>query len=204
MPTAHPQGTRRAARRRREGLGLEHVSRERLRRAGLYRQAVCQEYGVAESELLGPGREQRVAEARQVWCYLLMSDLGLTSIQAGLLVGRDHTTVLHARGRIAARATSPRLAARLDEIRAAYLRLDRRASEQAGAAPAAPEDAQGERPSPRLRQRRAARSCPAVERVAAERMPPVWYPDPLSLYWRQTLRRRERALSYRTGAAQWS
>lgn len=171
------------------GRSVDDISAARRRLAALYRRAICREYRVTAEQLMGRGRDVLLAEARQVWYYVLRADLGLSVTQTAHLVGRDHSTVLHGSARIAAQAETPRLAAALAGVRATYLALDWQGVQEAEVA---------RRAIPRVR-----RQCPAVEQVQAERMPPPWRYDPLSLYWRRELRRRERSLSYRTGAAQW-
>lgn len=65
-------------------------------------QAVADFYGLSLEDLTGRSRRQEVAYPRQVACYLLRQDTGLSLPQIGqLLGGRDHSTVLHACERIA-------------------------------------------------------------------------------------------------------
>src|SRR5438874_1527005 len=65
-------------------------------------QAICDYYGLSRAVLLGKSREMTVAQARQVAMYLLREDAGLTATRVGLELSRDHATVLHGHGKIAA------------------------------------------------------------------------------------------------------
>jgi len=65
-------------------------------------EAVAAFYGLTLEELTGRSRRQAVAHPRQVACYLLRQEAGLSLPQIGQwLGGRDHSTVLHACERIA-------------------------------------------------------------------------------------------------------
>jgi chromosomal replication initiator protein len=58
--------------------------------------AVCAFFDVKPTLLKGPKRDATVVKARQVCMYLLKSELGLTFVEIGnLLGGRDHTTIMH-------------------------------------------------------------------------------------------------------------
>ena len=85
-------------------------------------QAVCAYYGLPRSVLLGRSRELAVAQARHVAMFLLRED-GLTATQAGLELSRDHSTVLHGHGKVAAAvvAGDATTAAILDSIRKSLL-----------------------------------------------------------------------------------
>ncbi len=64
--------------------------------------AVAEFYGLTVEDLTGRSRRQEVAYPRQVACYLLRQEAGLSLPQIGeCLGGRDHSTVLHACERIA-------------------------------------------------------------------------------------------------------
>lgn len=53
--------------------------------------------------LMSKCRKARITSARQVVCYLLREHAGLRFERIGLLLGRDHTTVIHSHNLIAAR-----------------------------------------------------------------------------------------------------
>ena len=58
---------------------------------------------VTVAAILGPGRTPTVAQARHLCTYLLMEDARLTCVAtAKALGGRDHSTILHSRARVAA------------------------------------------------------------------------------------------------------
>lgn len=57
---------------------------------------VCDFYGVKPTQLKGPKRDASLVRARQIAMYLLKTQLGLTHVEIGnLLGGRDHTTIMH-------------------------------------------------------------------------------------------------------------
>lgn len=57
---------------------------------------VCLFYSVKPTQLRGPKRNASLVRARQVLMYLLKTELAMTYVEIGnLLGGRDHTTVMH-------------------------------------------------------------------------------------------------------------
>lgn len=62
---------------------------------------VSKYYQVGKRILLGDTRARSVARPRQILMYLLRTYLGVSLEEVGRLVGRDHTTVMHAVGKIA-------------------------------------------------------------------------------------------------------
>ncbi len=58
--------------------------------------AVSKYYSLGKHSLLGTSRSRPVARPRQLLMYLLRIYLGLPLQEVGRLVGRDHTTVMHA------------------------------------------------------------------------------------------------------------
>lgn len=57
---------------------------------------ICTYYNIKSTQLKGPKRDAALVKPRQVCMYLLYSELGLTYIEIGnLLGGRDHTTIMH-------------------------------------------------------------------------------------------------------------
>ena len=70
-------------------------------------EAVSLYYRVGKRALLGDSRARPVARPRQVLMYLLRTHLGISLEEVGRLVGdRDHTTVMHAVGKITELATT--------------------------------------------------------------------------------------------------
>lgn len=65
---------------------------------------ICAEYCVSRVEIMGRGRPERIAHARQMLMAILV-ELGFTSVQVGRYLRRDHGTVLHG-----ARAVADRIA----------------------------------------------------------------------------------------------
>ena len=65
--------------------------------------AVCKYYGISKSDMIGKKKSKEIVDPRQMCMYLfteLMPNLPLKSI-GNLFGGRDHTTIMHARDKIA-------------------------------------------------------------------------------------------------------
>ncbi len=63
--------------------------------------AVCEKFGLSHEELVGRSRARTVARPRQIAMYLSRTLLGAPSTQIGQRFGgKDHSTVLHAHGRV--------------------------------------------------------------------------------------------------------
>jgi len=70
-------------------------------------EAVSNYYQIGKRSLLGDSRARPVARPRQILMYLLRTHLGIPLEEVGRLVGgRDHTTVMHAVGKITELATT--------------------------------------------------------------------------------------------------
>lgn len=70
-------------------------------------EAVSSYYQVGKRSLLGDSRARPIARPRQILMYLLRTHLGISLEEVGRLVGdRDHTTVMHAVGKITELATT--------------------------------------------------------------------------------------------------
>jgi len=96
---------------------LRRLQRAQVAEARRIRAVVTDRYGLTLADLRSPNRQRTVAEARQVAMYLMRTDLrwplgtGARARNAlfpaqrigRLLGGRDHATVLHGVGAIAAR-----------------------------------------------------------------------------------------------------
>lgn len=68
--------------------------------------AVCQYYQIGKRKLLGDSRSRPIARPRQILMYLLRTDFGIPLEEVGRIVGRDHTTVMHAVEKITELATN--------------------------------------------------------------------------------------------------
>ncbi len=68
--------------------------------------AVAKYYSLGKRSLLGPSRARPIARPRQILMYLLRRELGLPLEEVGRVVGRDHTTVMHAVEKITQLASS--------------------------------------------------------------------------------------------------
>jgi chromosomal replication initiator protein len=62
----------------------------------------CKYFDVSKEDLLGKKRDKKIVEPRQICIYVIseMLPLPLTAI-GELMGGRDHTTVLHAKNKVA-------------------------------------------------------------------------------------------------------
>jgi chromosomal replication initiator protein len=70
-------------------------------------EAVSSYYQIGKRSLLGDSRARPIARPRQVLMYLLRTHLGISLEEVGRLIGdRDHTTVMHAVGKITELATT--------------------------------------------------------------------------------------------------
>lgn len=59
--------------------------------------AICSFYNIKTTQLKGERRESRLVGPRHICMYLLKTEVGLTFVEIGnLLGGRDHSTVIHA------------------------------------------------------------------------------------------------------------
>ncbi|MBP5308421.1 MAG: chromosomal replication initiator protein DnaA [Clostridia bacterium] len=64
--------------------------------------AVCDYYHVSEKDLVGKKKNKEIAEPRQICVYLMTELMTLPLVSIGQAVGgRDHTTVIHARDKVA-------------------------------------------------------------------------------------------------------
>jgi hypothetical protein len=61
--------------------------------------AVCAEFDVSKSQILGDRRGGAISRPRQAAMYLIHGILGFSLPQTGRIFDRDHTTVMHARNR---------------------------------------------------------------------------------------------------------
>lgn len=60
--------------------------------------AICEVYDVFPKELMGTGRTHKIAKARKHFYWAISRYFPSISIsQAGRLVGRDHSTIIHSR-----------------------------------------------------------------------------------------------------------
>lgn len=67
--------------------------------------AVCKHFSIKKTALLGASRAQTVAMPRQVLMYFLRTELHLPLQEVGRVVGRDHTTVIHAVNKVSSLAS---------------------------------------------------------------------------------------------------
>lgn len=81
---------------------LGHISSERpiIHPDDVIR-TVCEYFNIKSTQLKGPRREATLVRARHLCMYLLYTDLKITFVEIGnLLGGRDHTTIMHGVDRI--------------------------------------------------------------------------------------------------------
>lgn len=80
--------------------------------------AVAAVTGITRDQMLGRRRAAPIVRARQMAMHLAMQHSGQSSLVIARMLGRDHSTVLHGRDVIAARAArEPALAAQLRQLR---------------------------------------------------------------------------------------
>ena len=80
---------------------------------------VCQFYNVSKSDLLGKKKNKELVEPRQICIYLINDLMSIPLVTIGQAVGgRDHTTVMHARDKIADLIqTDPRVATEVNDLK---------------------------------------------------------------------------------------
>lgn len=69
-------------------------------------EATCHYFNLGKRSIMGESRIQKLALPRQILMYLLRVELGIQLTEVGRLVGRDHTTVMHAVDKITALASA--------------------------------------------------------------------------------------------------
>ena len=83
-----------------ESVGGE--SREEMLTADNIVEAVCSFYKIQRSDLTGKKRNKEIVEPRQICAYLMTELLSIPLVTIGQsLGGRDYTTIIHARDKIA-------------------------------------------------------------------------------------------------------
>lgn len=80
---------------------------------------VCSFYGVSKNDLLGKKRNKELVEPRQICIYLITELMNVPLMTIGQAMGgRDHTTVMHARDKIAELIqTNPRVATEVNDLK---------------------------------------------------------------------------------------
>lgn len=88
------------------GRGDDKISvQKRSQNPGEVIEVVCKHFNVSKKAILGPARSRIIARPRQILMYLLRIELGLALEEVGRIVGRDHSTVIHAVDRITSLAS---------------------------------------------------------------------------------------------------
>ena len=87
------------------------------KRAGLIRDIVAEAYDVKPESLSSSSRLKTLAEARQVYMMLVRDLFELSYPEIGLLVNRDHTTVIDGIRSLRARLQEPSVARKVKYIR---------------------------------------------------------------------------------------
>ena len=88
------------------GKGLENNNQQIKATPVEVISAVSSYFSVNKRDLLGKSRARIVAHPRQVLMYLLRIELNLPLQEVGRVIGRDHTTVMHAVEKITQMASS--------------------------------------------------------------------------------------------------
>jgi chromosomal replication initiator protein len=85
--------------------------------------SVCaKHFDIKTSDLCGNSRKKELVTARHITAYLLLTETHLPLAEVGhLLGGRDHTSIMHARDKIAAEfSTNPQLRTLINQIIASF------------------------------------------------------------------------------------
>ena len=83
-----------------ESVGGEH--KEEVVTTDSIIEAVCSFYKIQRSDLVGKKRNKEIVEPRQICAYLMTEMLSIPLVTVGeALGGRDYTTIIHARDKIA-------------------------------------------------------------------------------------------------------
>lgn len=83
----------------------------------------CKHFGVQKSDVLGKRKNKEVVMPRQIAIYLINDMMTLPLAAIGEYFGREHTTIMHARDKIAAMlATDNRIKTDVNDIKAMILR----------------------------------------------------------------------------------
>ena len=77
-------------------IGIKRTEERKTVRPVILIGTVAKKFNYRNKDLTGPSRKAELVRARHIAMYLLMEDLKLTLVQAGILLGgRDHTTIMH-------------------------------------------------------------------------------------------------------------
>ena len=81
--------------------------------------AVCNFYKIAKTDLLGKKKNKELVEPRQICTYLITELMNIPLVSVGQAMGgRDHTTVIYARDKIAELIkTNPRIATEVNDLK---------------------------------------------------------------------------------------
>ena len=85
--------------------------------------SVCaKHFNLKTNELCGNSRKKELVSARHITAYLLLNEIHLPLAEVGhLLGGRDHTSIMHARDKVAADfSTNPQLRQLINQIKASF------------------------------------------------------------------------------------
>jgi chromosomal replication initiator protein len=85
--------------------------------------SVCaKHFDIKTSDLCGNSRKKDLVTARHITAYLLLNEIRLPLAEVGhLLGGRDHTSIMHARDKVAAEfSTNPQLRSLINQIVASF------------------------------------------------------------------------------------
>ena len=80
---------------------------------------VCNFYDISKNDLLGKKRNKELVEPRQICMYLMTELLSIPLMTIGQAMGgRDHTTVIHARDKVAELiSTNSRVATEVSDLK---------------------------------------------------------------------------------------
>ena len=81
--------------------------------------AVCNFYKISKSDLIGKKKNKELVEPRQICTYLITELMNIPLVSVGQAMGgRDHTTVIYARDKIAELLkTNPQIATEVNDLK---------------------------------------------------------------------------------------
>ena len=82
-----------------ESVGKEQ--REEILTTDSIIDAVCSFYKLNRSDIIGKKKNKEIVEPRQICAYLMTEMLSVPLVSIGKALGRDYTTIIHARDKIA-------------------------------------------------------------------------------------------------------
>lgn len=97
-----------------EALSVEKQKKQGTIDSGDIINATCSYYKITKADIIGKKKTKDLAEARMIAIYIITDMLGIPLVSIGQLFGgRDHTTIIHARDKIASQIKENKEIARI-------------------------------------------------------------------------------------------